>query len=221
MNKKYTLAQNISLVLWLYFQFCSPLYDSNTHMYINSFLFHSFRFEKFLAFSVILSIFFSIRLLVNVYVYAHVFSFPNVLFHYLQLCVCMCVCLLYGPFQGNSHFFKYTKSSLFHLLLIFSIVISVFLFFHGLLLLLLLLQYYSYCCSFVYLWNTPFKVCAQCVIYRIFYIRRDTFSSLFSLSLTTSTFFHPFDFLKGFFTLKFFCMPHLDFCIGLFLPRVG
>lgn len=141
--------------------------------------------------------------------------------YYFIICSCVCVCSLYGPFQGNSHFFKYTKSSLFHLLLIFSIVISVFLFFHGFLLLLLLLQYYSYCCSFVYLWNTPFKVCAQCVIYRIFYIRRDTFSSSFSLSLTTSTFFHTFDFLKGFFTLKFFCMPHLDFCIGLFLPRVG
>lgn len=61
-----------------------------------------------------------------------------------------------------------------------------------------------YCCSFVYLWNTLFKVCAQCVIYRIFYIPDERYVFIVILSLIH---FSTFDFFYLVYNTKGFLLP--------------
>lgn len=103
-----------------FFQFCSPLYNTHTCTK-NSFLFHSFGLLNSLHW--LLSIFFAIRSYRNVYMcaYAHVFSFPM---YYFIICSCVCCMDL---FKGTRISFQRTKFSLFHLLLIFSQFLYVFL----------------------------------------------------------------------------------------------
>lgn len=136
------------------------------------------------------------------------------------------VFVVYGPFQGNSHFFKCTKSSLFHLLLIFPqfflcVCVSSF---YGFL-------FFNIIVIVVFLFirinaHTMARACAQCVICGIF--SRSDETHIFyrhSIPHTVSTFSHLI-FLgrkyKGiFYPRNFFDATFRFVCIGLFLPRSG